>query len=52
MRPFKDVLKDLEEAGMKSLSEKMKTETEVKFGIRNGSWSHTKWSKDLNTNKD
>jgi|MDTC01.2.fsa_nt_gb hypothetical protein len=51
MRPFKEILKDLEKAGMRKLSERFDTTAKRAFGVRDGCWSHTKWS-DLNTTKE
>lgn len=51
MRSFKEILKDLEEAGMKKITERFNNlQTRREFGVRDGCWSHSKWS-DLNTNK-
>ena len=51
MRSFKEILKDLEAAGLKKINERFAFSTKRTFGVRDGCWSHTKWS-DLNTNKE
>ena len=51
MRSFKEILKDLEAAGLKKINERFAFSTKRTFGVRDGCWSHTKWS-DLNSNKE
>jgi hypothetical protein len=51
MRSFKEILKDLEDAGLKKINERFKFSNKTTFGVRDGCWSHSKWS-DLNTNKE
>ena len=53
MRPFKEILKDLEESGMTKISEKVPSVPSKRtFGVKDGAFSHKKWSSNLNTNKD
>jgi len=53
MRPFKAILKDLEESGkMTPISDKVSNDTKRSFGVKDGAFSHKKWSSNLNTNKD
>jgi hypothetical protein len=51
MRPFKDILKDLENAGLRKITERFEIKKKGTYGVRDGCYSHSKWS-DLNSNKE
>tara|TARA_B100001996_G_scaffold257473_1_gene200185 strand:+ start:1163 stop:1315 length:153 start_codon:yes stop_codon:yes gene_type:complete len=44
MRPFKEILKDLEESGMQKISDKIQVESKKTSGVKNGKYSYSKWS--------
>ena len=45
MRPFKAILKDLEESGhMTPIAEKVSKDTKRSYGVKDGAFSKKKWS--------
>ena len=44
MRPFKEILKDLEESGMEPISDKIQVESKKTSGVKNGKYSYKKWA--------